>query len=71
MLFVSDSNGKEIRLGQLKPDARTTRATRYTIPDAIESVPNVRDPTAITDIIFQVGLNDLRKGCSPKVVEES
>ena len=33
----------------------------FTIKEAIEKVPTTNDPSSVTDIVFQVGLNDHRK----------
>ena len=43
---------------------------RYRVRDAIETIPWVSDTTKVTDIVFQLGLNDLRKGCSPDEIQE-
>ena len=34
------------------------------------TIPFVHDPNQVTDIVFQVGLNDLRRGTSPDEIQE-
>ena len=70
MLIVTDSNRKGLRLGQIKPEAKVTRVIRYTTQSAIDSMPNINDPLNVTDIVFQVGYNDSRKGFSPKEIQD-
>ena len=43
---------------------------RYRVRDAIETIPWVSDTAKVTDIVFQLGLNDLRKGCSLDEIQE-
>ena len=69
VLLITDSNGKALNLGQLKPEAHVTRACRYTTKQATDSIPQIADPTAVTDIVFQVGLNDVRH-YSEKAIQE-
>ena len=67
---MSDSNGDLLNLHQLKPGSLVTRTTRYYIKDATEQVPKMTHPDEIKDIVFQVGLNDLGHGHSPKAIRE-
>ena len=65
-MLVSDSNGKMT----LKPESHGIRRDRYTTKAAIDDVPTVREPNEVKDILFQVGLNDLRRGFSPDEIQE-
>ena len=56
--------------GQLKPDAYVVKAQRYTIDKAAELIPWVKDPTKVSDVIFQVGLNDHRRGLTPEEIQD-
>ena len=70
ILIVSDSNGDRLNLHQLKPGALVTKATHYYIKDATQQVPKMSNPDEVKDIVFQVGLNDLGHGHSPKSIQE-
>ena len=70
ILIVSDSNGDRLNLHQLKPGSLVTKATRYYIKDATDQVPKMAHPDEIKDVVFQVGLNDLGHGHSPKAIQE-
>ena len=39
-----------------------TRSLRYNLKEAIENIHPTRDQASVTDIVFQVGLNDSRNG---------
>ena len=67
---MTDSNGANINPQQLKPGAQITKITRYTITEATTNIPKIHKPEEIRDIVFKVGLNDLRKGSSPKQIQE-
>ena len=69
-IYIADSNGNGINLSQLKPGASMKRAKRYTTKEAIESIPEIEDPSQIKDVVFQVGLNDFRKAHSPSEIQE-
>ena len=45
---------------RLKPESHVIKAQRFTIQAALDSIPVVRDPQAVTDVVFQVGFNDFR-----------
>ena len=47
-----------------------TRAMRFTIQEATESIPKTREQPSVTDVIFMVGLNDSRRGLDPKEIQE-
>ena len=50
------------------PDCKVERHYKFTVTDATEQIPKINDPDRITDIVFQVGLNDTRKGISSEKV---
>ena len=56
----------------LKPDARVTKEFRFNLKEAITRVPNkITEPENVTDIVFQVGFNDVRKSfLSPQEAQE-
>ena len=62
VLLVSDSNAKYLNLEQLKPGSIVTKAKRYTIQEAARNIPPVSTPNSVVDIVFQLGLNDVRRG---------
>ena len=70
IIFLSDSNAKHITPSLLKPEAHVTKINRYTTSEATESVPQVEKPENVTDIVFQVGLNDLRKATPNDKIQE-
>ena len=59
--MISDSNGRSLRPQQLMPGGTVTATERFTVEEAINGVPEHNDPARVTDVIFQVGLNDHRK----------
>ena len=54
---------------QLKPESSGIRKDRYTIDEAIENIPVIEKPEDVADIVFQVGLNDARKGSTPEEIQ--
>ena len=44
--------------------AKIDRVVRPTISEATESIPEIENPESVTDVLFQVGLNDSRRGLS-------
>ena len=70
LLFITDSNGRYINCNRLNPQIRSTKFERFTIDKAIESIPHHAKPENVKEIIFQVGLNDLRRGLSPQDIQE-
>ena len=72
VLIVTDSNGTKLRPHQLKPDAIVTKEFRFNLKEAITRVPNkITEPENVTDIVFQVGFNDVRKSfLSPQEARE-
>ena len=58
-------------MNQLKPGEITKREFRHTIKEAIKAIPKVENPQEVKEVIFQVGLNDFRKGFSAKEIQEN
>ena len=56
----------------LKPchDTKIERKYRYVLSEATDEIPTIPNPDGITDVIFQVGLNDTRMGVSPIKIRE-
>ena len=69
LLLISDSNGYDLNW-KVKPSSTFIKRYRYTIDKAIEDVPAIAEPEKVTDIIFQVGLNDSRAGLSASAIQE-
>ena len=44
---------------------------RYTTTEAINNIAVVENPDSVTDIIFQVGFNDTRRGLSTERIREN
>ena len=70
LLLITDSNGRYLNPKRLKTEAVGVKYDRYTTKEAIDKMPKVSDPKEVTDIVFQVGYNDLRGGCTPEEVQE-
>ena len=70
VMVITDSNGKDLDRNLLKPESYVVKNRRYTVKDATATIPWVSDTEKVTDVVFQVGLNDLRKGCSPDKIQE-
>ena len=58
-------------MSQLKPGETTQREFRHTIKDAAKAIPTVEKPNEVKEVIFQVGLNDFRKGYTAKEIQEN
>ena len=71
ILVVHDSNGDKINMQRLKPGTNVVGARRVTIQKAIDSLPCVDDPQNVSDILYNVSLNDSRNGLSPEKVREA
>ena len=69
LLLITDSNGKYLNPRQLKPGSHGNRKDRYTIDQAIESIPEIPKPEEVEDIVFNMGLNDLRRGLTPEAIQ--
>ena len=53
------------------PGAEVRKKTRYRIKEAMRLSPKVTRPEEIDDVVFQVGLNDLRDGKETKEIVET
>ena len=73
ILIITDSNGYDLNLDLLKPyhNTKIERKYKYVLSEASNEIPVVKNPNDITDIVFQVGLNDTRQGVSTKKVIEN
>ena len=71
LLLITDSNGKYLNPKRLKSEIHGVKYDRYTTKEAMDKIPKVSDPNEVTDIVFQVGYNDLRGGSTPEEVQES
>ena len=69
-MFVTDSNGRYVDRNRLKPESYVVKAQRFTTKEATDSIPWTNDASKVTDIIFQIGLNDLGTGFSPNEIQE-
>ena len=69
VLFVSDLNAKYHNLQQLKPGSIVTKAKHYTVQEAAENIPRISNPNSVVDIVFQLGLNDVRRGTSAEKIK--
>ena len=70
ILLVHDSNGSDVNPSLLKPGTRVTKALRYTTKLATEKIPKVENPDHVEDVVFMVGLNDLKDREDPLTPEE-
>ena len=70
VLLISDSNSKYLKLPRLKPEAKVVKVGRFTTTEATDSVPEIESPDEVKDIVFQVGLNDLRQSTPNNVIQE-
>ena len=59
-----------MKVPELKPEAKVIIKDRYYVKDAIKMVPQLTNPEDVTDIVFQVGLNDFRSGLKAKEIQE-
>ena len=71
LLLITDSNGRPLNMKQLKPESEGCKFERFTTKLALDDIPRVSEPEEVTDIVFQVGLNDLRNGLCPKEIQEN
>ena len=68
--MITDSNGKYLNPQLLKPspEAKVKLAQKFTVTEATDNVPSSENPESVTDLIFQVGLNDSRAGKSSEKI---
>ena len=71
LLLITDSNGKDLEVNTLKPESSGVKFKRSTTKSATEYVPKISEPEQVTDIVFNVGLNDFRDGDKPEKVQEN
>ena len=71
ILLITDSNGKYINPDQLKLEARVIKVSRFTTVEAFDNVPQIESPEEVKDIVFQVGLNDLRQATPNRTIQEN
>ena len=71
LLLITDSNGSDLNVDTLKPESSGTKFRRSTTKSANTYVPKIKDPEQVTDIVFQVGLNDFRDGDKPEIIQEN
>ena len=71
LLLITDSNGKDLDVNTLKPESSGVKFKRSTTKSATEYVPKISEPEQVTDIVFNVGLNDFRDGDKPEKVQEN
>ena len=55
----------------MKPGTKAIREPAYTIKEATNNIPAVENPNEVEDVIFQVGLNDFRKGFNAKDIQDN
>ena len=70
-MLITDSNGKYINPDQLKLEARVIKVSRFTTVEAFDNVPQIESPEEVKDIVFQVGLNDLRQATPNRTIQEN
>ena len=70
LIVVTDSNGKHLNMHKLKPELEGIWENRYELSEAINRIPKVADPEGVTDIVFQLGLNNLRRGMKPNEIQD-
>ena len=69
---MTDSNGKGLDVRQLYPEATVIKKDRYTVEEATNCVPKLDDPSAVAEIVFQIGLNDFRvKGHNAEKIQDN
>ena len=73
IMVVTDSNGKKLDLELLKPCAinKIQRDYKFTVTEATDGIPTTTNPDEVTDLVFQVGLNDSRHGISAEKICEN
>ena len=56
---MADSNGQYLDPNLLHEDHNVTIETRFTIEEAVKNIP--RSDAAVTDVVFLVGVNNIKK----------
>ena len=62
IIYVHDSSGNQIAPHRIHHSKVCHKSLRYNIKEAIRNVPTCDNPDQVTDVIFNVGLNDVRLG---------
>ena len=70
ILVVGDSNTNNIIQNQLHHQKEVRKLKRGTIKEAADNVPGCDRPLDVTDIVINIGVNDMRKGATPKEVRD-
>ena len=65
MIYVGDSNSREIDPLKLNRDLPCIKAVRYNMKEMKQNLPECENPEAVEEIIFNVGVNDVRLGANP------
>lgn len=68
VLLIGDSNLDPIEPHKLHRNRTCIKSRRYTIQEASENVMNCDKAEDVTDIVFNVGLNDMRRGLEPSEI---
>ena len=69
ILLVGDSNSNQLLSNQLHNQKQVRKLKRSTIKEAIEYIPPCEKPEKVTDIVLQLGVNDMRRGATTKDIE--
>ena len=70
ILLVGDSNSNQLLSNQLHNQKQVRKLKRSTIKEAIEYIPPCEKPEKVTDIVLQLGVNDMRRGATTKDIEK-
>ena len=70
IVVITDSNGECLKAQELMPGAEVRKKVRYHLKEAMRLTPKVTKPEEIDDVVFQIGLNDLRGGFEAKEIVE-
>ena len=62
MIYIADSNGNGIEPRKLQRDLPCMKAKRYNLNEMTNSIPHCEEPEKVEEIIFNVGVNDVRLG---------
>jgi hypothetical protein len=69
VLLVGDSNTGQIEPERLHKAQIFMKSRRYDLKEASENVQHCESPEEVTDIVFHVGQNDIRKGLQPNEIQ--
>ena len=71
IVIIHDSNGEALDAQKLMPGAEVRKKARFNLKQVKNFIPSVYKPEEIDDVVFQVGLNDLRHGATPNEIVEN